>query len=120
MTYSHELAHGVLLLRVAGDLLGVPDEVQLMEVASLPAYEGVRGCVVDIAQVNYMNSSGLTVLIRLLTHFRNRDGEVVLVHPSAPVQKLLVITKLNAIFQVFDHQADALHFLLEPGVGQER
>jgi anti-sigma B factor antagonist len=116
MTYSHELAHGVLLLRVAGDMLGVPDEAQLIEVASLPGCEEVRGCVVDIAQVNYMNSSGLTVLIRLLTYFRNRNGEVVLVHPSAPVQKLLVITKLNAIFQVFDHASEALQFLQGLGV----
>ncbi len=47
-----------------------------------------------------MNSSGIGVLITILTKFRNKGGEVVLVSPSEQIKKLLIITKLNAIFLI--------------------
>jgi anti-sigma B factor antagonist len=111
MNFTHEIKNGALVIRVAGDLLGLGDEAQLIDLLASEDYEDILLCAVDISGVNYMNSSGLTVLIRLLTKFRNKNGEVVLIHPSEPVRKLLVITKLNAIFQIFDQEAQALQFL---------
>ncbi len=111
MDFTHEIKEGVLLLQITGDLLGLHDEVKILELVDSEDNEDILRCAVDISQVTYMNSSGLTILIRLLTKFRNKNGEVVLIHPSDPVRKLLVITKLNAIFQVFDHAQEAVQFL---------
>jgi len=47
------------------------------------------------------------VLITILTKFRNKGGEVFLMKPSETVQKLLVITKLNAIFNVIQNEEEA-------------
>jgi anti-sigma B factor antagonist len=44
----------------------------------------------------------------LLTKFRNKGGEVYLFQPSENVQKLLVITKLNAIFHIIKTEEEAL------------
>jgi anti-sigma B factor antagonist len=47
------------------------------------------------------------VLITILTKFRNKGGEVFLMKPSEAVQKLLIITKLNAIFQIVNSEDEA-------------
>jgi anti-sigma B factor antagonist len=69
---------------------------------------GVAACIIDISGLRYINSSGIGVLITVLTKFRNKGGEVYLMKPSESVQKLLVITKLNAIFQVIQKEEEVL------------
>jgi anti-sigma B factor antagonist len=66
---------------------------------------------VDIAQVRYMNSTGIDVLITLLTKFRNKGGEIVIINPSEQVKKLLIITKLNAIFHLAGSTEEAIEVL---------
>ena len=51
---------------------------------------------------------GIGLLITILTKFRNKGGEVYLMKPSENVQKLLVITKLNAIFQIIQSEDEVL------------
>ena len=48
------------------------------------------------------------MLITLLTKFRNNEGEVVIMKPSEHVNKLLIITKLTAIFKIADSLEEAI------------
>jgi anti-sigma B factor antagonist len=66
---------------------------------------------VDIAKIRFINSSGIGVLITILTKFRNKGGEVVLVKPSEQLKKLLIITKLNSIFTVVEDKEAAINQL---------
>ena len=68
----------------------------------------MKYCLIDISDVRYINSSGIGVLITLLTKFRNKGGELFLIKPSEHVQKLLIITKLQAIFNIVDTEQEAL------------
>jgi anti-sigma B factor antagonist len=67
--------------------------------------------VIDLSQVRYISSSGIGVLITILTKMRNAGGEVFLSSPSEHVKKLLIITKLNNIFNVFETLEEALEQL---------
>jgi anti-sigma B factor antagonist len=58
-----------------------------------------------------MNSSGIGVLITLLTKFRNHEGEMVLIKPSETIRKLLIITKLNKIFSINETREAAIKSL---------
>ncbi len=73
--------------------------------------ENYKLCVVNIAEVQLLNSNGLNLLIRILTLFRNNGGEMILMNPSESVDKLLIITKLKAIFQVVNSYEDAKKIL---------
>ena len=53
------------------------------------------------------------MLITILTKFRNKGGEVYLMKPSETVQKLLVITKLNAIFHIIQTEEEVLKNAIE-------
>ena len=108
MKFSSEEKGGVLLLRLEGDLIGENDGAGVLSKATDAIQQKVLKCVIDISKLRYINSSGIGVLITILTKFRNKGGEVYLLNPSESVQKLLVITKLNAIFQISKSEEEAL------------
>ncbi len=93
-------------LAMVGDLIG--DEVgpKLVEVVSDAIQDGARTFVIDLSEVRYISSSGIGLLITMLTKMRNVGGEVYLTSPSEHVKKLLIITKLNNIFTVYDSVED--------------
>jgi anti-sigma B factor antagonist len=108
MTFKHEIKNNKLIIRLAGDLIGEDNGASVIEVVTDAIQKKVMNCIVDISGLRYINSSGIGVLITILTKFRNKGGEVYLMRPSESVQKLLVITKLNAIFQIVNSEEEVL------------
>ncbi|MDN5216131.1 STAS domain-containing protein [Fulvivirgaceae bacterium BMA12] len=111
MNYNYHEKEGVLFMTFSGDLIGENNGPELLELISQQIENNVLLCAIDISNVRYINSSGIGVLITMLTKFRNKDGELVLINPSEHVKKLLIITKLNAIFHVADSEDDAINEL---------
>jgi anti-sigma B factor antagonist len=106
MTFEKEIKENTLIIRLSGDLIGEDNGVNILEIATNAIQQQVTVCIIDISNLRYINSSGIGVLITILTKFRNKGGEVYLMKPSESVQKLLVITKLNAIFHIVQTEAE--------------
>jgi anti-sigma B factor antagonist len=111
MEFTHQLKNQILIIEAKGDLLGLQNDVKVLDYISNDLDENINKCIIDISNINYMNSSGLSMLIRILTKMRNRGGDLVLVNPSESVNKLLVITKLNAIFGITKSMEEAEEIL---------
>lgn len=107
LSYNVEKADTAHFMYFKGDLIG--DEVgpKLVEYVSDAVNEKIKFFVIDLSEVRYISSSGLGLLITMLTKMRNSGGEVFLTSPSEHVQKLLIITKLNNIFTVFKDKESA-------------
>lgn len=107
LTYSTQRDEKAQYLFIQGDLIG--DEVgpKLVGLVSDAILEGSKILVIDLSEVRYISSSGIGLLITMLTKMRNVGGEVYLTSPSEHVKKLLIITKLNNIFTVYDSIDDA-------------
>ncbi len=58
--------------------------------------------VLNLADVNYIDSSGLGTLVGLYTSARNVGGEIKLAALTARVKDVLQITKLGSIFEFYD------------------
>ena len=108
MIFEKEVRDNLLVLRLSGDLIGEDNGANIIEKVNNAIQENIRVCIIDISKLRYINSSGIGVLITILTKFRNKGGEVYLMKPSETVQKLLVITKLNAIFQIIQNEEEVL------------
>lgn len=108
MTFEQETKEGNLILRLEGDLIGDDNGAKVLEAVSAAIQNNIRTGVIDISGLRYINSSGIGVLITILTKFRNKGGEVYLLKPSESVQKLLVITKLNSIFQIIQSEDEVV------------
>ena len=107
MKFNQTTEKNTLILKLEGDLIGENSGIDLIEVVNDSILSGVRYAIVDISDLRYMNSSGIGVLITIMTKFRNKGGEVCLLQPSESVQKLLIITKLNNIFHIVDTKKEA-------------
>ena len=111
MKFNSEIKHDYLLLTLDGNLIGEDMGSGILEVANDAINNDIVKCVIDIEKVKYINSTGIGVLITLLTKFRNQGGEIVVINPSEHVQKLLIITKLTAIFKIADTLEEAIDSL---------
>lgn len=107
MNYTSKLEGDQLRLVFNGDLIGENNGPELVELVNDTLNKGAKFCLIDIADVRYINSSGIGVLITILTKFRNKGGELFLIRPSEHVKKLLIITKLQAIFNIVDSHEEA-------------
>jgi anti-sigma B factor antagonist len=69
---------------------------------------GTPKVVVDLTNVDYIDSTGLGILVELLTSARGKGGEIKLVSPSERVQQVLYHTKLNTAFRIYKSDKDAV------------
>ena len=69
---------------------------------------GDRKFLLNFADVDYIDSSGLGELVTSFTTVRNQDGQLKILNLTRRVQDLLQITKLLTVFEAFDSEAEAL------------
>jgi anti-sigma B factor antagonist len=70
--------------------------------------KGHKKILVDLGEVNYVDSSGVGELISAFTSAKNQGGELKLLHLTKKIQDLLQITKLYTVFDVKDDEAEAI------------
>ncbi|MCB0396095.1 MAG: STAS domain-containing protein [Flavobacteriales bacterium] len=95
------------LITIHGKLLEPHDGKDLLDELAAQIEEGKTRFIVDMSDVPQMNSSGLNLMIRMLTKTRNNGGELIVVHLSDKVKELYLTTKLNAIFTICDTLEEA-------------
>ena len=107
MNTTSTLDNGILFLALTGDLIGSPDTQRLLDSVNEYLGDAVTNCAVDLSGIRYISSTGIGVLVSLLTKFRSRGGEMVLINPADHPKKMLALTKLSNIFVVAADQAAA-------------
>ncbi|MER6034059.1 MULTISPECIES: STAS domain-containing protein [unclassified Streptomyces] len=73
---------------------------------------GRRHLVLDLANVPFMDSSGLRVIVRTVNEMRNVDGSVSLAAPSEVVRRVLDLTGVGMTCRIFDTADAACEALL--------
>ena len=61
---------------------------------------GCRDVVVDVAGLEFMDSSGLAAILGGHKALRERDGKLVLVSPNEHLIKMVRITGLDEVFEI--------------------
>jgi anti-sigma B factor antagonist len=99
---------GVTILDLSGKItLGEGGATLREEVRKLVA-AGKTKIVLNLGEVNYIDSSGLGELVSAYTAVKNAGGELKLLNLTSKVRDLLVITKLVTVFDVKDDEASAV------------
>lgn len=100
--------NGVAVLEPKGKIMGGPDATILHDKLHEFIEKGMKKVVVDMSKVEWMNSTGLGILISGLTTIRNNQGDLKLANVTGKIQSLLTITKLITVFEAFDSVEDAI------------
>lgn len=99
---------GVTVIELKGKLMGGPDAVELHETLHGLVEKDVKNFVLDLKDVDWINSSGLGILISGLTTVRNSGGDLCLAQAGDKIKNILTITKLSSVFNSFDLLDDAV------------
>jgi anti-sigma B factor antagonist len=102
MKFDTEETYHAVVFTPKGKMMGGPDTVKFHEAVKGYLEQGKKNFVVDLGNVDWMNSPGLGVLITAYTSVRNAGGDLVLARPSKKVKSLFVITQMERIFKTFD------------------
>jgi len=76
--------------------------------------QGRRRIIVDLEAVDFLDSTGLGVLVGGLKRLRSHDGELLLVCTQARILKVFEITGLTRVFSIFDSVDAAVTGALKP------
>lgn len=69
---------------------------------------GVKKIVLNLTDVNYIDSSGIGELVRTYTTVTNEGKQLKLLNLTKRIRELLLITKLLTVFQVFESEQAAV------------
>ena len=64
--------------------------------------------ILNLAEVNYVDSSGIGELVSTYTTVTNAGGQLILLNLTKKIEQLLAITKLLTVFNVFDDEKAAI------------
>ena len=70
--------------------------------------EAHTNILLNLADVDYIDSSGIGELVSAYTAVRSKGGELKLLHLTKKVHDLLQITKLFTVFEVFSDEPSAI------------
>lgn len=108
MVVTHRTVDGIDVIALAGRLV-MADVPQVRQRLLETVERGGGKLILDLAEVGFMDSSGLSVLVSTFKAARLKGGEVVLLHPSPTVRSLIELTRLQQIFSIFDDENMALN-----------
>jgi anti-sigma B factor antagonist len=98
---------GIHIIRMWGELVDRAQANKMVEFVDAQISNKDIKFIFDLAELKYMNSSGLNVLINLFTKIRKEGGEMVITNVNKKIQELLIITKLTTLFTVTDSKEKA-------------
>jgi anti-sigma B factor antagonist len=108
MKISTRQVDGVTVVDCSGRITLGEGSVTLRETVSQLLAKNQKKILLNLADVNYIDSSGIGELVSAFTTVRKQGGDLKLLNLTKKVHDLLQITKLYTVFDVKDDEAAAV------------
>jgi anti-sigma B factor antagonist len=99
---------GVTVLDLSGRITLGEGSVQLRDAIRDLISKGVKNILLNLGDVNYIDSSGLGELVSAFTTAKNQNADVKLLNLTKKVKDVLQVTKLYTVFDIYDDEASAI------------
>jgi len=99
---------GVWVVEVKGQMMGGPDTGELDEKLYAIIGKGNKNAIVDLAGCDWINSSGLSILIHHYKKFKDEGGELKLANLTKKVERVMVIARLSEVFDAHETVDEAI------------
>lgn len=108
MKANSRQVNGVTIVDLSGRITLGEGSVILRDSVRDLLSKGNKQIVLNLADVSYIDSSGIGELVSAYTHVRREGGELKLLNLTKKVHDLLQITKLYTVFDIKDDEAAAV------------
>ncbi len=108
MKLKKRVVDDVAVLDLSGNVMGGPDQQTFHTAIKEIVEEGHKKVLVNLADVPWINSTGLGILMAGFITVKNAGGVLRLVNVSKRIDSLLMITKLTLVFETFESEDQAL------------
>jgi anti-sigma B factor antagonist len=98
----------VTILQLIGRLELEDGDTTLRDAINALVAEGRAKIVLDLKEVTRLDSAGIGMLVSKLLTARRGGGNLKLLNPTARTDRLMEITKLNTIFEIFRDEEAAI------------
>ena len=118
--FSTRQSDGITIVDIKGRITLGEGSVTLRDTVHDLLSKGQKRILLNLGDVNYIDSSGIGELVSAFTAAKKQDGEVRLLNLTKKVHDLLQITKLYTVFDVKDNEALAIQSFSAPRGVSER
>ncbi|MEM9919087.1 MAG: STAS domain-containing protein [Bacteroidota bacterium] len=113
MTYQISTQKSVQILQV-NELFNEFDNKAILNDVDTCIQEGYNRFVVDLSDLNFLNSVGLNFLLAIMTRSKSSGGGVAVANASEQVVNLLEMTRLRHFFNLSPNVESAVATLTHP------
>jgi len=99
---------GILIIGCSGRIVFGDESSLLREEVKKAVQDGVKRIVLNLGEVNYIDSGGLGTLVALHTTAHNAGATIKLANLTKRVGDLMQVTKLLTVFDVHNSEYEAL------------
>jgi anti-sigma B factor antagonist len=100
---------GIVILDLNGRITAGAEATVFRERVDSTLASGKPNVILNMAEVDYVDSTGLGALVMLATRLRKAEGNMKLLNVNRRNIELLVMTKLSTIFEIFDDEQEAVN-----------
>jgi anti-sigma B factor antagonist len=108
LTIASREVDGVTVLDLSGRITLGEGSVQLRDAVRGLIGKGQKNILLNLADVNYIDSSGLGELVSAYTSLKNQGAGLKLLKLTQKVHDILQLTKLYTVFDIYDDEAAAI------------
>jgi len=108
MQITEKTVKEVVVLSIRGKIL-MGEDIAIKKKIDELVEKGNKKVVVDLAEVPYIDSSGLGELIRCYTTVKRSGGSLKLANLTQKIVDLLTITKLVTVFDYYNSVDEAIN-----------
>jgi anti-sigma B factor antagonist len=98
----------VTVLRFAQGTQLLASSLELTELSNVIRVQKDTKVLIDLSKVSRIDSTGLGVLMNCYTHAVKNAGTLKLLNADAPVRRVLSVTKIDSVLQMFEDEAAAI------------
>jgi anti-sigma B factor antagonist len=117
LLFRYSLDDGVAVVGVTGEVDVATCGLLRDRLLRIVTDEDFRGLVVNLADVRFMDSSGLGVLVGVWHRVAATTAGLALAVPAPQVRRVLDTAGLTKVLPVYDAEADAVAAIRQPPAG---
>jgi len=109
LSLTERSKEGIVILDAKGQIVAGDGADRLRERLKDVAESGSANAILNLANVDYIDSSGLGALVMSFSALKKKQGTLKLLNLTRRNVELLVLTKLETVFEVFDDEQSAVN-----------